>query len=90
MELGVPPLRGVGSPSGLGPSASLPDRPMPHGRVGRQCALAHPTVAPNAAAQIRCIKTLLRADRTRAAKKRIIFQTVFFLLANLTTPNPIQ
>jgi hypothetical protein len=28
--------------------ASLPDRPMPVGRVGRQCAPAHPAVLPNA------------------------------------------
>ena len=49
----------VGPPSGLGHPASLPDRPMPCGRVGRQFALAHPPVLPNAAAVLQLVKILL-------------------------------
>jgi hypothetical protein len=40
---GVPPLRGVVLPLGSA-KASVPDRPMPNGWVGRHFAFANPSV----------------------------------------------
>jgi hypothetical protein len=85
--MGVPPLRGVGSPSGLGPSASLSDRPMPYGWVGQQCALAHPSVAPNAAAQFWCVERFLIRQSNACCYKitlwfatKLLYLTIFLIL----------
>jgi hypothetical protein len=80
MILGVPlplgkPRGRVGSPSWLGYSASLPDRPMPlRGGVGRQCAPAHPAVAPNARVLIFLRITFLGGDFSFSLQPVFYFQ----------------